>query len=151
MGFSRQECWSGLPFPSPGDLPDPGIEPGSSALRADALPSEPPGSPPGAQTSFLISSLIFSLFQNSLVESLWNLKNTLQLRSGENMTFGDLCSKKAATAPGQPTERKPLFKAARGHRLTAEGDDVAAVLMDELACDGLLHDLLHLEGRGAGG
>ena len=45
MGFSRQECWSGLPFPSPGDLPDPGIEPGSPALRADALLSEPPGKP----------------------------------------------------------------------------------------------------------
>ena len=45
MGFSRQECWSGLPFPSPGDLPDPGIEPGSPALQADALPSEPPGKP----------------------------------------------------------------------------------------------------------
>ena len=43
MGFSRQECWSGLPFPFPGDLPDPGIEPGSPALQADALPSEPPG------------------------------------------------------------------------------------------------------------
>ena len=43
MGFSRQECWSGLPFPSPGDVPDPGIEPGSPTLRADALPSEPPG------------------------------------------------------------------------------------------------------------
>ena len=45
MGFSRQECWSGLPFLSPGDLPDPGIEPGSDALQADALPSEPPGKP----------------------------------------------------------------------------------------------------------
>ena len=43
MGFSRQEYWSGLPFPPPGDLPDPGIEPGSPALEADALPSEPPG------------------------------------------------------------------------------------------------------------
>ena len=43
MGFSRQEYWSGLPFPSPGDLPDPGIEPGSPALQADTLPSEPPG------------------------------------------------------------------------------------------------------------
>ena len=43
MGFSRQEYWSGLPFPSPGDLSDPGIEPGSPALQADALPSEPPG------------------------------------------------------------------------------------------------------------
>ena len=43
MGFSRQEYWSGLPFPSPGDLPDPGIEPGSPALGADALSSEPSG------------------------------------------------------------------------------------------------------------
>ena len=37
MGFSRQEYWSGLPFPSPGDLPNPGIEPGSPALQADAF------------------------------------------------------------------------------------------------------------------
>ena len=43
MEFSRQEYWSELPFPSPGDLPDPGIEPGCPALQADALPSEPPG------------------------------------------------------------------------------------------------------------
>ena len=43
MEFSRQEYWSGLPFPSPGDLPDPGVKPGSPALQADALPSEPPG------------------------------------------------------------------------------------------------------------
>ena len=43
MGFSRQEYWSGLPFPSPGDLPDPGIEPRSPALEADILTSEPPG------------------------------------------------------------------------------------------------------------
>ena len=50
-GLSRQEYWSGLPFPSPGDLPDPGIEPGSPALQADSLPSEPPGKklpPPGS-------------------------------------------------------------------------------------------------------
>ena len=45
MGFSRQEYWSGLPFPSPGDLPDAGIKPRSSALRAASLPSEPPGKP----------------------------------------------------------------------------------------------------------
>ena len=43
MGFSREEYWSGLPFPSPGDLPDPGIKPESPALEADALTSEPPG------------------------------------------------------------------------------------------------------------
>ena len=46
MRFSRQECCSGLPFPSPGDLPNPGIEPRSPALQADALPSEPPGKLP---------------------------------------------------------------------------------------------------------
>ena len=45
MEFSRQEYWSGLPFPSPGDLLDPGIKPGSPTLRADTLPSEPPGNP----------------------------------------------------------------------------------------------------------
>ena len=45
MGFSRQEYWSGLSFPSPGDLSNPGIELGSLALQADALPSEPPGKP----------------------------------------------------------------------------------------------------------
>ena len=42
MGFSREECWRGLPFPSPGDLSDPGIEPRSPSLQADALSSEPP-------------------------------------------------------------------------------------------------------------
>ena len=45
MGFSRQEYWSGLPCPSPGDLPNPGIKPRSHALQADSLPSEPPGKP----------------------------------------------------------------------------------------------------------
>ena len=43
MEFSRQEYWSELPFPTPGDLPNPGVKPGSLALQADALPSEPPG------------------------------------------------------------------------------------------------------------
>ena len=45
MGFSRQEYWSGLPFSSSGDLPDPGIKPRSPALQADAPTSEPPGKP----------------------------------------------------------------------------------------------------------
>ena len=45
MAFSRQEYWRGLPFPSPGDLPDLGIEPGSPALQADSLLSESPGNP----------------------------------------------------------------------------------------------------------
>ena len=45
MGFSRQEYWSGFPCPSPGDLPNPGIKPGSLALQANSLQSEPPGKP----------------------------------------------------------------------------------------------------------
>ena len=45
VGFPRQEYWSGLPFPSPRDVPDPGIELGSPALQADSLPSEPPEKP----------------------------------------------------------------------------------------------------------
>ena len=47
MEFSRQEQWSGLLFPTPGDLPDPGIEATSSALQADSLWIEPPGKPIG--------------------------------------------------------------------------------------------------------
>ena len=53
MGFSSQQYWSGLSFPSPGDLPDPGIEPRSPDLQADALTSEPPGKP--------INSLVYML------------------------------------------------------------------------------------------
>ena len=51
MGFSRQEYWSGLLFLSPGDLPDPGTEPGSPVLLADALPSEPPGKTQNANST----------------------------------------------------------------------------------------------------
>ena len=60
MGFSRQGYWSGLLFPSPGDLPDPGIEPGFPALRADALPSEPPGKP--RSFWYRISKTCFQMF-----------------------------------------------------------------------------------------
>ena len=51
MGFSRQEYWSGLPLPSPGDLPSPRIEPGSPVLRVDYLPSEPVGGAGGGSLS----------------------------------------------------------------------------------------------------
>ena len=56
MGFSRQEYWSGLPFPSPGDLPDPGVEPRSPALQADALTSEPPGRSTGYNSPIYYSA-----------------------------------------------------------------------------------------------
>ena len=61
MGFSRQEYWSGLPFPSPEDIPDPGMEPASPTLQAESLPSELPGKPyakaaPGFHFRFPTSS-----------------------------------------------------------------------------------------------
>ena len=61
MEFSRQEYWSGLPFPSPGDLPDPGIEPRSPALQTDALPSDPPGKP---QTAYILVLLLYPFSQS---------------------------------------------------------------------------------------
>ena len=53
MGFSRQEYWSGLSFPSPEDLPNPGIEPGSPALQADSLPFELQGRPLFRESYFI--------------------------------------------------------------------------------------------------
>ena len=55
MGFHRQEYWSGLTFPSPGDLPDTGIKPESPALQADSLPTEPSGK---SQKTFWYSHII---------------------------------------------------------------------------------------------
>jgi len=56
MGFSRQECWNGLPFPSPGDLPDPGIKPLFPALAGRFLTAEPAGKPPGnSPVSWILS------------------------------------------------------------------------------------------------
>ena len=53
MEFSRQEYWGGLPFPPPGDLPNPGIESGSPELRTDSLPTEPPGKPTEPYTKWI--------------------------------------------------------------------------------------------------
>ena len=70
MGFSRQEYWSGLPFPSPGDLPNPRVEPGSPALQADSLLSEPPGKPRMASLILLkLFSPCDSLTQKPLMGS----------------------------------------------------------------------------------
>ena len=73
MEFSRQEYWSGLPFPSPEVLPDPGIKPGSAALQVDSLPSEPPGKPyrgPGSKYFSLCGPYV--LCCNYLALSLWH-------------------------------------------------------------------------------
>ena len=75
MEFSRQGYWSGLPFASPGDHPDPEIEPGSPALQADSLPTEPPGKP-------YICSLIYSSIYDiwiSLSDLLSSVRQTLGL------------------------------------------------------------------------
>ena len=67
LGFSRQEHWSGLPCPSPGDLPSPGIEPRSPALRADSLPPEPPRKP-----CWVMSVTAFILYLSKVLLA-WNI------------------------------------------------------------------------------
>ena len=62
LGFSRPEYWSGLPFPSPADLPDPGIEPGSPALQADSSPTELRGKPLSYEGSLEVGWLDYYLF-----------------------------------------------------------------------------------------
>ena len=71
-GFSRQEHWSGMPFPSAGDPPHPGIEPKSPALQEDSLPAEPPGKPTYAY--------IYIYTPPYKIESLKRKKNTLNLK-----------------------------------------------------------------------
>ena len=71
--FSKQECWSGLPCTSPGDLPDPGIEPRSPALQADSLPSEPLGKQ--SKKSILCRSgfrISFFFFTSPISLHLWS-------------------------------------------------------------------------------
>ena len=62
-GLSRQEDWSGLPFPSPGDLPDPGVEPGSPTLQADSLPSEP-------RRGYILTQKLVFMFIRDIIEHL---------------------------------------------------------------------------------
>ena len=70
MGFSRQEYWSGLPFPSPGDLPDPGINSGSPALWADALPSKSGRKITNIYFSYDITSNYFTVYVLSIMLSM---------------------------------------------------------------------------------
>ena len=63
MGFSRQEYWHGLPFPSPGDLPDPGVAARSPALQADSLPSEPPKKALSIEIGLIYSAGFVSAFR----------------------------------------------------------------------------------------
>ena len=60
--FSSEECWSGLPFPPPGDLPDPGIKPASPALQADSFTTEPPGKPMNIRVHVCIPESVYHLY-----------------------------------------------------------------------------------------
>ena len=71
MGFSRQGYWSGLSFSSPGDLANPGIEPGSPTLQADALTSEPPGKPEPPARSLHIYVTLWEVIRS------WAMRKTL--------------------------------------------------------------------------
>ena len=76
MGFSRQKYWSGLPFPPPEDLPDPGIKPMSPvfpALQADSLPAEPPGKP---QLQIIPDSISGAVFEEDKLLSIPSLFST---------------------------------------------------------------------------
>ena len=75
MEFSRQEYWSGLPCPPPGELPNPGIKPRSPTLQTDFLPSEPPGKPKNTGVGSL--SLLQGIFPTQ--ESNWGLLNCRQI------------------------------------------------------------------------
>ena len=77
MGFSRQEYWSGLPFPSPEDLPDPGIEPSSPALQADSLPAEPQGKPKNGLLGVGTLPLLQQIFLTQ--ESNWSLLHCMHI------------------------------------------------------------------------
>ena len=75
MGFPRQEIWNELPFPSPGDLPNPGIGPKSPALQVDSLPAETPGKPKNTGVGSL--SLLQRIFLTQ--ESNWGLLHCRQI------------------------------------------------------------------------
>ena len=104
MEFSRQEYWSGLPFPSPGDLPNPGTEPGRPALQADALPSEPPGKPQESESVVVQSCpTLCDLMDCSLPGS--SAHGIFKARVAESVaisyTLGDLPD--PGIEPGSPT------------------------------------------------
>ena len=108
MGFSRPEYWSGLPFPSPRDVLDPGTEPQSSALKAGSLPSELPGKHNDFYFVLLDCFSLFLCFLGSLIKCiLWNSgrpggKALLQTRRQAGDTAGQVC-------PGRPRRHLPSY------------------------------------------
>ena len=107
MEFSRQEYWSGVPFPSPEDLPDPGIEPGSLTMQANTLPSEPPlKQPKYLAINILLNSSIHIIVQNTVTDSnkigefyssCVYFKTELSREVGEGIGMGNTCKPMAVS------------------------------------------------------
>ena len=91
MGLSRQEYWSGLPFPSPGDLAGLRIEPGSSALKADSLPSKPPGNPQLRGTSSK-SHHFFHTYKDHFKGIYYDLSKLISSVQGNHVSFKKTCA-----------------------------------------------------------
>ena len=88
MGFSRQEYWSGSPFPSPGDLPDPGIELTSSALQADTLSAEPTGKIASVESQHLYLSKAMAPHANTLAWKISWMEEPGRLQSMGSLRVG---------------------------------------------------------------
>ena len=109
MGFSRQEYWSGVPFPPPGGLSDPAIEPGSPALQTDALLSEPPGKPWGLAVN------VYKRRNGDPLLILWHIRH---------MTDGEEKEKDASSKPkfgGKERLHADLHWGCVGLRVTGRG------------------------------
>ena len=112
MEFSRPEYWSGQPFPSPGDLPNPGIEPRSPTLQADSLPAESPGKP--KNTGVGILSLLQQIFPTQesnqdllhCRQILYQLSYKGSFKNHENQKF----VKGSVTSSPSPSDRCHLSK-----------------------------------------
>ena len=110
MGFSRQEYWSRLPFPSPGDIPNPGIKPRSPALQADALTSEPPGKPKTIRGWVQNISIVkLQLKEDYLVskgkwasaeKKLLGNKEVVKLQQNSRIGMGMVCGWREGSLPG---------------------------------------------------
>ena len=111
-GFSRQEYWSGLPCPPPGDLPNPGIEPRSPALQVDSLPSDPPGKPKNTGVGSLSFLQIFPTQESNWGFLLcWWILHQLSCQRSPTV-FCKLCFSLVS-----PTRHPDSVPSAQGHGL----------------------------------
>ena len=140
MGFFRQEYWSGLPFPSPGDLPDPGMKRGSPALQIYALPSEPPGKPtkesamrvhisPSCWASPLLPHSIPSGHHGT--PEFTTPYSSFPLAVGHthgNVYLSTLLSEFVSPSPSAPVSTRPCLYSCQASRLTCH------IFLDSVCC-----------------